>query len=151
MSYTIRCRLLFDITNTGVTNRHRTKNENDPQWIFRRNTQCNFDTVIQAISLRSQPEDITTPDKMLIHLDDTDNFGFLFKQGQEEEIPCWSFTFTINHADVFNDGTDELGSLYHDCDLVPMIKCGTEWSFLPEFLDTSDDLRNIHFEIIHGK
>ena len=149
MSYIIRCRLLFDVTPTGVTTRYRTKNENDPQWVLHRNTQCNFDTVVQAISLRSQPEDITVPVKTLIRLEDSENFGFLFKQEPEEEIPCWSFTFSINYAEVFNDGISELGALYHDCDLVPMIKCGTEWQSLPEFLDTSDDLRNIHFEVVH--
>lgn len=113
------------------------------------NTQCNFDTVIQAISIRSQPEEITTPEKLLIKFDSTEDFGFLFKQESEEGIPCWTFTFSINHADVFNDGISELGALYSDCDLVPMIKCGTEWDKLPEFLDSSDDLRNIHFEVLN--
>src|ERR1035437_6041951 len=116
MSFVICCRLLFDITPTGVTNRFRPKGS-DPAWTLSRNTQCNFDTVIQAISLRSQPENITIPVKTLIHLEDTEDFGFLFKQNPEEEIPCWSFTFSINYADVFNDGIHELGALYHDCDL----------------------------------
>jgi hypothetical protein len=147
MSLVIRCFLLFDITSTGVTSRSGEKHLNDPDWTAKRNTQCNFDTVLQAISLRSQPENISKPKKTLIDLEEVDSFGFMLNQNNEK-IPCWSFTFSISHAGVFNDGISELGALYHDCDLVPMIKCGTEWSVLPEFLDTSDELRNIHFEVI---
>jgi len=42
-----------------------------------------------------------------------------------------------------------LGGLYSDCEGVPMIKVGTEWDKLPNFLDTSPELRNIYFEVIH--
>ena len=49
---------------------------------------------------------------------------------------------------VFDDGVRGLGYLYEDCDNVPMIRCGTEWDKLPEFLDTSPELRNIYFEVM---
>jgi hypothetical protein len=58
------------------------------------------------------------------------------------------FEFEIQHPSVFNDGITELGALYTDCAKIPMIKCGTEWSKLPGFLDTTEELRNIYFEII---
>lgn len=78
------------------------------------------------------------------------NFGFLFEQQEDEEYPCWSFEFDIQHPSVFDDGISELGALYSDCDMVPMIKCGTEWDKLPAFLDTSEELRNIYFKVTHG-
>ena len=147
MSFTVNCYTLFDITQTGVVNRNRPDPEADlDAWLHKRNTQCNFDTIVQAISLRGQPEDITVPVKNIIKLEDNENFGFLLEN--EEPITCWSFNFTIQHASVFNDGISELGSLYNDCNGVPMIKTNTAWSKLPAFLDSSSELRNIYFKVI---
>ncbi len=147
MSFKISCYTLFDITQTGVINRGRPSPEDDPDnsWLHKRNTQCNFDTIVQAISLRGQPEDITIPSKTIIKFEDSDNFGFLFEN--EESIACWTFDFTIQHASVFSDGITDLGSLYSDCNGVPMIKTNTAWSKLPAFLDSSNELRNIYFEV----
>ena len=145
MSFKVSCYTLFDITQTGVVNRSRPAPDDDPEvWLHRRNTQCNFDTIVQAISLRGQPEDITIPAKSIITLED-DTFGFLLET--EESIPCWTFDFTIQQASVFNDGINDLGSLYSDCNGVPMIKTNTAWSNLPAFLDSSDELRNIYFKV----
>ena len=64
MSFTITCYTLFDITPTGIMNRHRpVVDEEIPIWLQKRNTQCNFDTVIQSISLRSQPDVTRNPEK----------------------------------------------------------------------------------------
>ena len=148
MSYRISCYTLFDITQTGVLNRAKSSNDADySQWLIKRNTQANFDTVIQVINLRSQPESISNPKKIDITFDDFDNFGFLFQQDENENYPCWQFTFDIVHHNVFNDGETELGSLYNDCHGVPMILCGTEWNKLPAFLDVSPELKNIYFRI----
>lgn len=147
MSFIVRCYTLFDITQTGVINRSRPGPEDDLEiWLHKRNTQCNFDTIVQAISLRGQPEDITIPKKSMIKFEDFDYFGFLFED--EESIPCWTFDFTIHHASVFNDGITELGSLYSDCNSVPMIKTNSVWNKLPSFLDSSDELRNIYFKVV---
>lgn len=147
MSFKVNCYTLFDITQTGIVNRNRPESEDDLEvWLHKRNTQCNFDTIVQAISLRGQPEDITIPKKSMITLEDNDNFGFLLEN--EETVPCWSFSFTIQHASVFNDGITELGSLYSDCNGVPMIKTNTAWDKLPSFLDSSDELRNIYFKVV---
>jgi hypothetical protein len=148
MSFKITCYTLFDITPTGVVNRHRPVEDEDVKvWLHKRNTQCNFDTVLQAISLRSQPEITRMPELAKIRFDEFTEFGFLFQQQDDEVYNCWSFDFDIQHPSVFNDGINELGSLYNDCDTVPMIKCGTEWEKLPSFLDTSTELRNIYFKI----
>jgi hypothetical protein len=135
---------LFDITKTGVTTRRQSLNS-IPSWELDRNRQCNLDTIIQVLSLRSQPENITTPEQGIIIFDETNQFGFLFEQ-EEEAHSYWYFDFTISYQGVFDDGINELGHLYSDCEGVPMIKVGTEWDRLPEFLDISPELRNIYFE-----
>lgn len=149
MSYIITCYTLFDITQTNVRNRNRPEPGVDEEiWLHKRNTQCNFDTVQQAISLRSQPEVIHKPEMKKIRFDEFTEFGFLFDQQEDETYPCWSFDFTVQHPSVFDDGLSELGALYRDCDKIPMIKCNTEWDKLPALLDTSDELRNIYFKVI---
>ena len=148
MSFTITCYTLFDITPTGVINRQRPSPDQDMTiWLHKRNTQCNFDTVIQSVSLRSQPEVTRLPEKIQIRFDEFDKFGFLFEQQEDELYNCWSFDFEIQHPSVFDNGITELGALYSDCDNVPMIKCNTTWDKLPLFLDTSDELRNIYFKV----
>lgn len=148
MSYKITCFTLFDITHTGVMNRNHPEVDVDiDSWLYKRNTQCNFDTVQQAISLRSQPEIIRYPEKLNIKFNEFDHFGFLFEDETTENVSCWSFDFEVQHPSVFSDGIMELGALYTDCHGVPMIKTGTEWNKLPNFLDTSDELRNIYFTV----
>jgi hypothetical protein len=147
MAFTVRCNTLFDITQTGVISRRNANNE-DPVWVQRRNQQCNFDTVVQAISLRSQPENITTPTKNSLLFKNKHNFGLLFDKSFKEEIPFWFFDFDISYASVFNDGINELGHLYNDCDKIPMMLCGTEWHKLSNYLDTHINTRNIYFEVI---
>jgi len=149
MSFTISCYTLFDITQTGVINRSRPGPEDDPEaWLHKRNTQCNFDTIIQAVSLRSQPENITVPNSSKITFQEFENFGFLLDEDENQEVTCWSFEFTVQHPSVYYDGISELGSLYTDCDQVPMIKTNTAWEKLPAFLDSSDELRNIYFKVL---
>lgn len=151
MSFTLSCYTLFDITQTGIVNRSRPAPEDDPEvWLHKRNTQCNFDTVLQAISLRSQPENITNPVLTKIKFQEFDNFGFLFEEDSDQEINCWAFEFSVQHASVYYDGISELGSLYADCDQVPMIKTKTAWEKLPAFLDSSDELRNIYFKVLRN-
>ncbi len=150
MSFKVTCYTLFDITQTGVLNRTKPSPDLEiKEWTYRRNTQCNFDTILQVISLRAQPEFISVPKKTFIRFDTFENFGFLFTQKENEEYSCWKFTFEISHPAVFDDGINNLGNLYNDCHNVPMILCGTEWNKLPTFLDSSPELKNIYFEIEH--
>lgn len=145
---TVVCYTLFDITQTGVRNRSKPPEDQEYDiWVNKRNTQCNFDTVQQAISLRSQPEILSLPKKIDIRFDTFDNFGFLYQQIENETYPCWTFEFAVHHASVFNDGISDLGTLYSDCHKIPMVHCNTQWEKLPSFLDGSDELRNIYFEV----
>lgn len=147
--FILRCYTLFDISNTGVYSRkapNDLKNEDLIVWQKNRNRQVNLDTILQVISLRSQPENISGVENLKINFSEFQNFGFLYEN--EEDQICYKFDFSINHGNVFNDGIDNLGYLFDDCSGVPMIKVGTEWDKLPNFLDTSPELRNIYFEVI---
>jgi len=152
MSYRIRCYTLFDITKTGVLNRKAPSTytaEELKVWECRRNTQANYDTILQVISLRSQPEENTDTQEKTINFKEFQNFGFLFDE--EEDRTCWYFDFSILHTKVFYDGIHELGSLNTDASGVPIIKTETAWAKLPNFLDTSPELRNIYFEILRDE
>lgn len=142
MSYRLACYTLFDITQTGVLNRARpsVEVEDIEQWVYQRNTQCNFDTILQVISLRGQPDLLTSPKKLETNLD---NFGYLYHD--KNMYNCWTFDFQVQHSSVFEDGIEELGFLYKDCQGVPMIKCGTEYPKLNTFLDIQKPTRNIYF------
>lgn len=138
----IRCYTLFNIERTGVSNRAR-HDESVPDWVKRRNTQSNLDTILQIISLRTQPENISVPKQILL----TDRI----KQKLGKDIQAktiWTFTFEINYSSVYNDGNDELGYLYYDCKGVPMIEVERNYEPSNNFLDTSDNLANIFFEVI---
>lgn len=141
----IRCYTLFDITQTGVLNRSAPIGANIEFWVKQRNTQCNFDTILQVISLRSQPEVVKLP--MCVELNDNecDMFGFLY--GTEKMI-AWKFEFEVQHSSVFENGIMSFGALYKDCEGVPMIMIENQHLQCPKFLDTSVELKNIHFEVL---
>tara|TARA_R110000868_G_scaffold200494_1_gene447868 strand:+ start:944 stop:1399 length:456 start_codon:yes stop_codon:yes gene_type:complete len=147
MSSNITCHTLFDITRTGVINRAKPGIDDDAEtWFRNRNTQCNLDTILQVISLRSQPELLTDPEKVEVILHEDSFFGSSFSDFSDP-IPCWKFDFNVQHSSVFDDGQTELGMLYSDCDRVPMVLCSTEWNKLPPHLDSSPQFKNIHFTI----
>lgn len=151
MSYIIRCHTLFDITNTGILNRRPPsflEGDKLVEWNENKKRQCNFDTVLQVVSLRSQPENITKPYTSQITFEEFDKFGFLLETVDDQSITKWAFEFTVNYHGVFNDGISELGALYSDCDSVPMITGLSEWQKLPNFLDISPELKNIYFEVL---
>jgi hypothetical protein len=143
--YRIRCLTLFDITQTGVMNRSKPTEMDIDSWIHRRNTQCNFDTLLQVISLRSQPEVVKLPIKVKMTEEDFEKFGFLYTR---EDSYCWKFEFEVQHASVFNNSISTMGELYKDCSGVPMIQCNDQHTQCPKFLDTSVELQNIHFEVL---
>lgn len=104
----IVCKTKFDCTNTGITGRFQssklpTKDINnniitdDVSWNKARNQQRNFETLIQLISLRSQPMNLSTPIK------------------QKDE---WVFQFETESDMVYGEDFFEL---YTDCVNVPMI------------------------------
>jgi hypothetical protein len=117
-------------------------------WLMRRNTQCNFDTLLQVISLRSQPEIIKVPHKIDLTEEYISKFGFLYSFNPDQVESLWRFEFEVQHTSVFEDGIESFGSLYKDCEGVPMILLDGQNENIPKFLNSSPELRNVYFEVV---
>ena len=143
----IRCRTLFDITNTNQSNRRGLlENEPEHEAVKQRLQQANFETILQIISLRSQPENITVPKIVPTKLGKDSAWGSAYSS--KKPINSWEFEFTVNYRQVFANEQGKLGALLQDCRGVPMIKDLTEWHSVETTLDVSPELRNIIFEIV---
>lgn len=140
MNFRIICYTLFNITQTGITARAKQDIDNITIWTQKRNTQWNFDTIIQLISLRAQPDILIYPEVILA---DKKNFGKIYET--EKNLKCWKFIFSVQHGSVYDNGNNELGYLYEDCHNIPMLLIGDESKKLKPILDTSTEFRNIYF------
>jgi len=145
MSHRLACYTLFDITKTGVLNRARPADDivDVNQWYIDRNTQCNFDTILQIISLRAQPDIETTPKLTYVDFDKNTFFGERFIDNKSHKV--WVFEFSVHHSGVFEDGIHPLGYLYKDCENVPMIMTNTIDLSLNSYIQIDDYNRNIYF------
>ena len=149
-SMKIICYTLFDVTRTGVNFRNRFDTRTDPELAKQRNQQSNFETILQVVGMRSQPEDITDSDKITVTVDELAkyNFGYLFSKKylkNVKSVTVWSFTFMVDGVAIFDDGISELGNLLQDCAQVPMIIGLEESVKLANHLDITDQARNIQF------
>ena len=148
----IRCYTLFDITRTNATRKKFADHVSELE-LKQRNQQSNFETIIQIINMRSQPEDIGEIKQICIPIDSLNqyNFGYTFSkkyQKNVQNLTVWTFTFSVENESVFNDGIDDLGNLLKDANEVPMI-VGLDESFKQSRqLNISDEGRNIYFEIV---
>jgi len=129
-------------------NRSKPNQDDIEGWLNKRNTQCNFDTILQVISMRSQPEVVRFPTKVEMTEDEFNLFGFLYTPNEDTTSYCWKFEFEVQHSSVFDRETESLAALYNDCKGVPMISCPTQISGLSAFMDTTEELKNIYFEVM---
>jgi hypothetical protein len=137
----IKCQTLFDITKTNITNRRRNLEAPDNENVIRlRNQQSNFETLVQVISMRSQPENITDP---VISISSRNQIFTKTKLPKDTKI--WSFTFTVESAAVYRKNEIQLGNLVDDCQGVPMITGLDETKTILSHLDSDT---NITFEVI---
>ena len=128
----IRCSTLFDITPTGVDNHNRTvvwpyvtrtglSITNQGDLLRARNQQRNFDTIIQVVSMRTQPLNISAVEI----LEDQDpgawGFGIIAQPAK-----VWTFTFEVESAGMWDNLGDQLYWLRSDTQGVPMILNLTE-------------------------
>jgi hypothetical protein len=119
---------LFDLTKTG-TIRKSSSTVSTPfvdaagqmitteaEWQRSRNQQRNWETLVQLLSLRVQPN-IRPPIKLQSHL--VDNLGFDSTYGTIAAV--WQVKFSIDVAEAFKLGNDPVGLLLLDFDRIPMI------------------------------
>lgn len=138
----IQCKTLFDCSRTGITGHFRISAIpfedqtghiiNDQQdWNRARNQQRNWETIVQMISLRTQPMDISNT---------TTNKG------------VWEFSFEIETPGVYsaNGAIDNYDSLLSECEGIPMIVGLDEAGKLEPILITSGASQNIWFSTINN-
>ena len=138
----ILCRTLFDCSYTGVTGHFRVAEvpftdrvgqriTDQSEWNKSRNQQRNWETLIQIISLRTQPQDMTIP---------------VNKDG------VWEFEFKSESEGVFEifGNSDPLAGLKADCEGVPMMLHLNEQPELEPTICISGEGQNIWFETINN-
>ena len=100
-------------------------------WNLSRNQQRNWETLLQVISLRTQPTVATMP---------------------YVENNHWHFEFETANDGVYSTtgAIDDLGSLYQDCRNVPMIVNIDEQTPRTDVLCVDGDEQNIWFNAINN-
>jgi hypothetical protein len=127
---------LIDITATGVI-RGQDADAVD------RNQQRNWETVIQCMGLRTQPQNIQPPSQIDVGLDQLE-FGDFYSGIQR----VWTWTWTVESAGVY-DTDRPLGGLLQDFEQVPVITGLTETArfMLPIFYPYGS-IKNVYFSEI---
>lgn len=116
---------LFDITATGVTGPYRKSDLDITEWELQRNQQRNWETLIQVVGMRAQPDIVSEPIKTTGSFTDY-NFGLQYTG----ELTVWSFVFRIEHMDVYSNKDSDVGVLLSDMQHVPIISGLTETASL---------------------
>ena len=126
---------LVDITPTGVI---RSQDPDD----IRRNQQRNWETVLQCMSLRTQPLHISEPTIYSDVSADVLRFGDYF-QGNHS---VWRWSWATERAEVYDSHDTPMGLLLQDFEQVPII-CGlneTGRFMLPIFYPYGA-IKNVYF------
>ena len=137
----VLCRTLFDCTFTGVTGHLRPQQlpfvtktglviDTPDQWNRSRNQQRNWESLLQIVSLRTQPMNVVYPVK---------------------QKDVWHFEFEVEAEGVLSGGyqTDELSGLVGDCEGVPMIIGLDESIAITSTLHATGADQNIWFTAIN--
>jgi hypothetical protein len=127
---------LIDITATGVI-RGQDADAVD------RNQQRNWETVVQCMGLRTQPQNIQPPSQIDVGLDQLE-FGDFYSGIQR----VWTWTWTVESAGVY-DTDRPLSGLLQDFEQVPVITGLTETArfMLPIFYPYGS-IKNVYFSEI---
>ena len=136
----------FDCTATGTKSYRKLQNsyvDNSGKsistlddWNFSRNQQRNWETILQCVSLQTQPMNVSEPQVI-----------------KKKENTLWTFSFGIEHRGIFTKDDDQLGLLKEAVHGVPMIVGLDETyreGFLLPYLIAKGDNQNIVFDIIEN-
>lgn len=138
----ILCKTLFDCSRTGVVghyrpsqvpfqdNAGRTITDLD-SWLYSRNQQRNWETIMQIVSLRAQPMEV----------------------GMTKVVDnIWQFNFTVESSGVYSKTADpdNLDVLLMECHGIPMVVGLQESSVLEPKLISSGPDQNIWFETVNN-
>lgn len=134
---------LIDITATGVI-----RNTADRE--VERNQQRNFETVLQILSLRTQPHVVRWPDTEIIPAE-TVKFWFGEMYTQEPQR-IWTFYFSADYPGAYSDAISPVGNLLRDFEEVPVITGLTETArFMLPIFYPHGAIKNIHLMVYPNK
>jgi len=138
----ILCRTLFDCSYTGITGHFRVAEipftdrvgqqiTDQLEWNRSRNQQRNWETLMQIIGLRTQPQDMTIP---------------VCRDG------VWEFEFKSESEGVFEifGNSDPLAGLKADCEGVPMMINLKERPGLAPTISIFGEDQNIWFSTVNN-
>jgi len=131
----ILCRCLFDITATGVTGHFKSSRipfrdragqhiTDESAWNRARNQQRNWETLTQLISLRTQVEDLTMPERF---------------------DGAWEFEFSTETPDAYGPADDPTLVLRMDSADVPMLQTPNNGEIITGSLTVTGPDQNIWF------
>lgn len=130
---------LVDITATGVI-------RSGIGLDFQRNQQRNWETVLQTLSLRTQPTIIANP--VVIELTEY-NTGLLFGEYFSAPQKAWRFQFTADFIDSYATEAGPLSGLISDFKEIPVITGLDESAkFILPIFYTQGAIKNIHFMLL---
>ena len=137
----VMCRTLFDCTYTGVTGHFRAQQlpyitksglhlETAEDWNRARNQQRNWESLLQIMSLRTQPMNVVLPAK---------------------QPDGWHFEFEVEAEGVLSSefGSNDLAGLVSDCEGVPMVTGLDEDTVITAILHAQGANQNIWFTSIN--
>jgi hypothetical protein len=124
---------LVDITATGVVR----GNDELP-----RNQQRNWETVIQCLSLQTQPNIIHLP--VVTELDVAGTGFGDFYQGHQR---VWHWSWSIEHEGIYDHGNKKLATLLRDFEQVPIVTGLEETArFMLPIFYPHGTIKNIYFK-----
>ena len=132
---------LVDITPTGLI--RGTSNDS-----IERDQQRNWETVVQCMGLRTQPQHITLPEPSLFTDIEIAEFGDFYTGSQR----VWTWTWAVESSGIYDLPGKPLGGLMQDFEQVPIITGLTETAkfMLPIFYPYGS-IKNIYFnQVIPG-
>ncbi len=148
----IKIYTLFDITATGILHpgsyhistfidkAGQTINDIN-SWEKSRNQHRNWQTIIQLIGLREQPEFLSTPRKISANLSQFE-FGNIYDGTQS----IWTAEFVIGHIESYTKD-NELDLLKLDFNLIPLIiNLNETVNINPHCLITNGNYCNTYFQ-----
>ena len=145
---------LIDITKTGTLSQYNTGIPystdasgytiyNSETWLFSRNRQRNWETIIQVIGLRSQAIVLNEPELLTKQNLKKYGFGKLFNNNAS----VWVFSFGVESGTVYENENNSLHWLERDMNNVPIITGLSETEiFEPRTLKCFGNDRNIYFK-----
>jgi hypothetical protein len=128
---------LIDITATGIT-----RGDNDS---IERNQQRNWETVLQCIGLRVQPQHVQLPVVATFEDIGIAEFGDFYTGTQQ----VWAWSWAVEKEEIYDLPNDPLGGLLKDFEQVPIVTGLSETArfMLPIFYPYGT-IKNIYFKQI---